>query len=179
MKIMAWNVRGLGSARKRILIKETIKKARIDIVMIQETKLKVINQKWVRSIWSSWNKNWAYLPSFGASGGQLIIWKDEIFEHLDILPRAYTLSIKFRNKDNGVIWCLTSVYGPVQPHERETFWTQLVDIQALWNIPCCLGGDFNAIWFSQEIRGGSRTTRSMRGSNDFINNCALIDCPPC
>lgn len=109
---------------KKILIKKTLKKAKTDIVMIQETKLELVDQRWIRSIWGFRNKKWVYLPSFGASGGQLIIWKEELFEHLETLPGAYTFSIKFKNKKDGFVWCLTYLYGPVRPFEREVFWLE-------------------------------------------------------
>lgn len=57
MKIISWNVRGLGSARKRTLIKELLKKEKADIVMQQETKLEVVDSKWIRSIWGSKNNS--------------------------------------------------------------------------------------------------------------------------
>lgn len=54
---------------------------------------------------------------------------------------------------------------------------KLSDINALWDVPWCIGGDFNAIRFSQERRGGSKITRTMRGFNNFVKECALVDIP--
>lgn len=76
-----------------------------------------------------------------------------------------------------MLWCLTSIYGPVRPYEREDFWLELSNIRALWDVLWCLGGDFNVIRVSQHKRRGSRITRSMRGFNSFVNNCTLIDLP--
>lgn len=56
-------MRGLGSARKRTLIKESLKKAKVDIVMIQETKLELVDNKWVRSIWDLETRNGLFLIS--------------------------------------------------------------------------------------------------------------------
>ena len=38
MKIMPWNVRGVGSLRKRGIIKDYLNRINPDIVMLQETK---------------------------------------------------------------------------------------------------------------------------------------------
>lgn len=118
-----------------------------------------------------------HLISLGASRGQIVIWNDELFECLDVMLGAFSLSIKSKNKGDGLVWCLTFVYVLVCPYEREDFWLDLYEIRALWNIPWCLGGNFNAIRFSQEKRGGSRNTRTMRAFNAFVNACALMDLP--
>lgn len=44
-------MRGLDIARKKRLVRETIKKAKVDIVKLQETKLELLNNNWVRSIY--------------------------------------------------------------------------------------------------------------------------------
>lgn len=71
--------------------------------MLQESKLENVDQRWIGSIWGSRNKKWAFTPSLGASGGQIIIWMEELYEELDTLIGAYSLSIKFKNKADGVI----------------------------------------------------------------------------
>ena len=40
MKIISWNVRGLGSSNKRRVIKDFLRLENPDVVMIQETKKK-------------------------------------------------------------------------------------------------------------------------------------------
>lgn len=89
MKILTWNVRGLESARKICIIKEALRVAKADIVMLQETKLEVVDNKWVRSIWGIRNKEWSFLPSIGALGGHIIIWKEDMFECIDLLFGAF------------------------------------------------------------------------------------------
>lgn len=53
MKILSWNVRGLGDVRKRGIIKDILKKIGPDIVVIQETKKENFDMKDVVSIWDS------------------------------------------------------------------------------------------------------------------------------
>ena len=50
MKIFSWNVRGLGSRAKRKRVKETISKATPDVVLLQETKLEMLDDMVVRDI---------------------------------------------------------------------------------------------------------------------------------
>lgn len=38
-------------------------------------------------------------------------------------------------------------------------------------------GDFNVVRFAHEKNHAERITRSMRDFGDFVNQCALCDCP--
>ena len=74
MKIVSWNVRGIGSVRKRGVIKENLLKMRPDIVLLQETKKEILEEKMVGSLWKARNRSWVALSSVGSSGGIVIIW---------------------------------------------------------------------------------------------------------
>ena len=50
MKILSWNVRGLGSRVKRKRVRETVIKAAPDVVLLQETKLEVLDDLVVRDL---------------------------------------------------------------------------------------------------------------------------------
>lgn len=69
MKILSWNVRGLGTYRKRAVIKEFLKVYQPDIVMLQETKSDLCDRSSIKSIWGSHFCKWDILPSCGRSGG--------------------------------------------------------------------------------------------------------------
>ena len=53
MKILSWNVRGLGDPRKRGKVKEIILKVGPKIVMLQETKLESFEDMHLREVWDS------------------------------------------------------------------------------------------------------------------------------
>ncbi|RVX23794.1 hypothetical protein CK203_000662 [Vitis vinifera] len=74
MKIISWNVRGLGSRNKRRMVKDFLRSENPDVVMIQETKYENCDRRFVGSVWTVRNKDWVALPAPGASGGILIIW---------------------------------------------------------------------------------------------------------
>ena len=74
MKIISWNTRGLGSKKKRRVVKDFLRSEELDIVMIQETKKAECDRRFVGGVWTTRNKDWAALPASGASGGILIIW---------------------------------------------------------------------------------------------------------
>ncbi|KAK8658089.1 hypothetical protein V6N13_036301 [Hibiscus sabdariffa] len=53
MRVMSWNVRGLGSATKRKAIIEVLGKTRCDKVILQETKMDDISGEFVKRLWIS------------------------------------------------------------------------------------------------------------------------------
>lgn len=79
MKIVTWNVKGLGNLKKNTSVKATFRKCGPDIVMIQETKKEFSDSKLLRSIWGIYNCEWTSIPSIGAACGLMIAWKTNFF----------------------------------------------------------------------------------------------------
>ena len=73
MKIISWNTRGLGSRKKRRVVKDFLRLEKPDVVMMQETKKAKCDRRFVGSVWTIRNKKWTPLSACGASGGILII----------------------------------------------------------------------------------------------------------
>lgn len=83
MKIVSWNIRGLGDVRKRGIINDVMKKIKPDIFMIQETKREMFGKKEVGGIFGSIFKGWIFAPSLGKSGGSAMIWNRKTVEVVD------------------------------------------------------------------------------------------------
>ena len=71
----------------------------------------------------------------------------------------------------------TGVYGPVVDSSRESFWEELGSVRGLWNIPWCVGGDFNVIRFPCERRKGGRMSSFMRRFSEVLEELELRDIP--
>lgn len=80
MKVIYWNVKGLGSLKKNISIKETFRKFKLDFIMLQEPKNMEINKRCLSSIWGISSPEWISSPADGTAGGMLIGWKSDLFE---------------------------------------------------------------------------------------------------
>jgi hypothetical protein len=176
MSIISWNVRGLGNPLKRKKIKVEVRQREPDVLMLQETKVEVVDGLLIRSVWDSRHKDWSYLPSVGASGGILVVWDSRVATCLDVIRGSFSLSVFLDFKDRGKAW-ISAVYGPNSPSERGPFWEELFALGGLCSPVWCLGGDFNVIRTPTEKNGGSRITRSMREFNSFIAECCLRDIP--
>ncbi|KAJ9701108.1 hypothetical protein PVL29_006452 [Vitis rotundifolia] len=176
MKIISWNTRGLGSKKKRRVVKDFLRLQNPDVVMLQETKREVCDRRFVGSVWSVRNKEWAALPACGASGGILIIWDSKKMSSEEVIIGSFSVSVKFLMEGCGPLW-LSAVYGPNNPLIRKDFWVELADLFGLTFPLWCVGGDFNVIRRGSEKLGGSSFTSSMRDFDGFIRDCELLDSP--
>lgn len=79
--------------------------------------------------------------------------------------------------EEGVEACITNVYGPNVDRERDMFWTELEGTKFWAAANWCVGGDFNAIRFPSEKKGGRGYTSTMEAFFSCIENCELIDLP--
>ncbi|GMP84597.1 hypothetical protein CsSME_00038064 [Camellia sinensis var. sinensis] len=63
MKIISWNVRGLGSQKKRSVIKDFLRSHQPDIVVLQESKVQVCDRRFMQSLWGVRHRRWVCLLS--------------------------------------------------------------------------------------------------------------------
>ena len=61
MKILSWNTRGLGSKKKRRIVRNFLSSQNPDVVMLQETKREIWDRRFVSSVWKG--------RSMGLQGG--------------------------------------------------------------------------------------------------------------
>jgi hypothetical protein len=77
-------------------------------------------------------------------------------EKVDVCVGAYTLAVSFRNVVDLSVWAFAGVYGLNRERDRRLLWDELAGILSWWNLPWCIGGDFNVTWFPSERSGGAR-----------------------
>lgn len=90
---------------------------------------------------------------------------------------AFSVSLRFRNTNDGFTWIFTFVYGVTDPADYEQFWQEIQDVRLLMTGPWLLGGDWNAILFNSErnsVGGGNRNRGNFR---KFVNTNSLVDIP--
>lgn len=92
MKIISWNIRGLGECSKRISLKKFLQHHCPDMVLFQETKIWTFDRKLIKSMWISKDINWANVESNGWSGGLLVLWDESKMNVLEVLKGGYSLS---------------------------------------------------------------------------------------
>ena len=73
MKILNWNTRGLGSKKKKGIVKSFLSTQNPVVVILQETKREIWDGRFVSSVWKGISVEWVALPACGASGGIVIM----------------------------------------------------------------------------------------------------------
>jgi exonuclease III len=177
LRMISWNVRGLNSKEKRSQIRNALKMWNGEIICLQETKMSNIGRAEIGSLWGNRFAGWVFLESEGASGGVLIMWDKRVTEVQDWVKGQYSISCRFRNVQDQFEWAFSGVYGPNADAERFTLWEELAGVRSWWDVPWCIGGDFNVMRFPSEKLGGGRVTSAMRNFSDFISEMELIDLP--
>jgi hypothetical protein len=69
------------------------------------------------------------LPSVGASGGIITIWKSSLFSGSLAFSNEYAISIEFLSKHDQSAWVLTNVYGPSTFEGKINFLNWFKDIK--------------------------------------------------
>ncbi|KAL8518663.1 hypothetical protein ACS0TY_009854 [Phlomoides rotata] len=79
MKVVSYNIRGLGSREKCREVRDVNLSFRADFCCIQESKKETVDDILCRTLWGSNNMGWAYRESIGRSGGIISIWNAGLF----------------------------------------------------------------------------------------------------
>ena len=127
LKLLSWNVRGANDINKRRIIKSVVRKQKVDLFCIQETKIQLMTEGVVKSLAVGRFLDWRALEVVGASGGVLICWDKRSLEILEW------------EEENGVVWVFTGVYGPFTKEDRECLWDEVGAIRGLWGEPWYVG----------------------------------------
>ena len=109
----------------------------------------------VRSIWSCPFIDWLYLGSDGASRGILLMWDSRVVEKVEEAVGHFSVSCEFKNVGDHFEWAFTGVYGPNLNKRCRLMWEELIGLISWWDLPWCLGGDFNIIRFPSERLGAA------------------------
>ena len=105
------------------------------------------------------------------------MWDKRAVEKLDEAICYFSVSCKFRNVVDHYEWAFFGVYEPHVDNERMLMWDELSGVQHWWDVPWCVGGDFNVVRFPSEHLGAAGYTSSMFDFSDFISINGLVDIP--
>ena len=83
LKLLSWNVRGANDINKRRIIKSVVRKQKVDLFCIQETKIQLMTEGVVKSLAVGRFLDWRALEVVGAAGGVLICWDKRSLEMVD------------------------------------------------------------------------------------------------
>jgi hypothetical protein len=176
-KILSWNVRGLNDRGKRLRISNLIRQWKVEIACFQETKMLSISNVFVHSLWDSPHVDWCYVASRGASGGILLLWDRRVVSRIDSCMGNFVVACKFKNVDDGLEWAFAGVYGPNRDNLRWRLWEELAGLISIWEVPWCIGGDFNVTLFLDERSRSAAHRPAVADFAEFVAEQGLMDLP--
>ncbi|GLU07240.1 hypothetical protein SLE2022_242040 [Rubroshorea leprosula] len=175
MKIISFNVRGLGGTVKRKEVGKLSREERPDFLFLQETKLERIDMGICKLLWNSDEFEWVAKASSGASGGLLCLWDRRNFVKSEEFTGDGYVGISGEWGANKQQCSLINVYGPNDRQKRVKLWEELrkrvIDKEGWWLI----AGDFNAVRGPEERRGKSGVSADMWDFEEFIVTTGLVD----
>ena len=167
MKLLSWNVRGLGGADKKREVSHLVREKKPFILCIQETKLPVFDAFVCKSIWGDDNVDFSYQPSVGASGGIATLWDLNEVEVWSTVSLDHVLAVTGRFLMSREQFVVFNVYAPCDTSRQQVLWNVLSSrIEALAGQNVCVCGDFNAIWCAEERRSVSNVLHQV-GIDNF------------
>ena len=174
--ILIWNVRGLNKIDRRNVVRDVILSSNADIVCLQETKVAILTQQVLLSVFGTVYDNFVALPAVGTRGGVLVAWKGGSCQAVASRVDNFSVSVLFAEQE-GRNWWLTGVYGPQGDGEKMLFLQELRNIRALCNGPWLVAGDFNLIYQAAD-KNNANLDRAMMGRfRRFLDDNDLLELP--
>ncbi|KAJ9689586.1 hypothetical protein PVL29_014990 [Vitis rotundifolia] len=177
IRLLSWNVRGAYNSDERKVTKALIKKNKVDLVCLQETKIQEMSRGLVRSLGVGRFLEWGVVDSRGAARGIVVFYDNRVLELVDLEKGVFSISCHFKNCEDGFIWIFIGVYGPTLRRDREFFWGELGAIKGFLNGPWCVAGNFNSILSPEERNREESLNLDMRRFSKIIEDLELKDLP--
>ncbi|XP_071740253.1 uncharacterized protein [Rutidosis leptorrhynchoides] len=180
MKIVSLNIRGFGlggKVGKFGWVKRLIAKEKPTFLAIQESRLKLVVDKWICSLWGSPDFEFIQREKVGKSGGQLLVWDKNCFEALDVFRIDCVIGIQGVWKPSGDAVNILNIYGPHDDAKKIKLWDELSKLLANSNDAWILCGDFNEVREESDRFNCDFLEYRARRFNEFIANNSLIEIP--
>jgi exonuclease III len=124
MRILCWNIRGLGSKGRRKQHKEWVVSQNVEVICLQEIMKDDFSIAELRGLVTGQNFAWNWTASAGHSGGTLLGVKQCDLDAIVMDEGEFFSSITIENrKDN--FWEVINVYGPVKKERKGVFLQEL------------------------------------------------------
>lgn len=96
---------------------------------------------------------WSAINTRGVIGGILVYQNSRVMKLVGLEMRAFSISCRFKNCEDGVVLVFISVYGQVCRREKKNLQDELGATRGLRSDPWCVDRDFNMISFLGEQQG--------------------------
>ena len=126
--VLCWNIRGLNSDDKQLALNNAVRSSGCSVICLQETKKTTFDLAFIKSCCRRQFDKFSFVPSQGASGGLVTIWKSSVFSGDVIFSSEFALVITFTSTLSAHSWSLANIYRPCSGDARLTFTNWLYDL---------------------------------------------------
>ena len=106
-----WNCRSISAPGRQKFLEDNIFPFLVDYIGFQETKKDSFSNTFLKNLLGNRNFAWNFLPSVGTAGGILVGVNLDLFDVISWDIKYFSVSTVLRNKSNGVVCRITTVYG--------------------------------------------------------------------
>ena len=177
MKVLSWNIRGLGQARKQNGLGGVLRDNGVKVCGIFETKCGGLE---MRDVVNRAAPGWEFATNFELDhrGCIMVLW-DQSFTDVQVVGvskqhMGCTIVCKETGKKYGVCF----VYGLHSVVERREIWDHVGGLLEAIQLPWIIMGDFNCVKAADERINGAPV--SMYECSDLVDACTrlgLVDTP--
>ncbi|KAL5744090.1 hypothetical protein ACOSQ2_027206 [Xanthoceras sorbifolium] len=135
MKILVWNVRGLGNDRTFQVLKHHVRDYNPNFVFLSETLLSHNRMELIRVHLGFSGK--LVVDNVGRSGGISLFWSDDVVVNL-ISFSKWHVDVRVVG-ENNLSWRFTGIYGNPNASQRFHTWGLLQSLRGLSGLPWLIG----------------------------------------
>ena len=134
----------------------------------------MVNEKHIKAIIPCMGfEHFDYVLPINHSGGLAVLWNSGIIHASVLIKEQRAIHMLVHDTENAKNSVISGIYAPAQEREKNSFWTNLSNLNNIIDVPWCLLGDFNELSKPSDKIGG--TTLHFHLFQRINNFLAMID----
>ena len=158
-------------------IRDKIAETNCDIISLQEIKRESFDTHFIKNFCPRDFDSFEFLPSLGASGGVITIWKSHLFSGQLVFSNDFGTSVEFVSCLDAITWVLTNIYAPCTPAGKLQFIDWLKNIQMPDEVNWLLIGYFNLIRSLDDRNRPGGDVNEIFLFNEAISSLGIVELP--
>ncbi|KAH9769616.1 reverse transcriptase domain-containing protein [Citrus sinensis] len=172
MRILSWNVRGLGSDRTFREAQEVVHEHKPQIVFFCKTKM--TREQMRKRSYELYFANCFAVSREGLGGGLAMLWNSEITVEIKSFSCHHIDAVVYSEK--GSYWRCTGIYGHPEAAQKQHTWKLLRRLATLSSLPWLYFGDFNEVLnLNEKLGGNEKQVNSVADFREAVRECDFID----
>lgn len=144
MNVLSFNIKGGENPTNRHVIRNLISSGKVDICMLQETKIQRMKNSVAQAFWESSEVTWSAKNNVGKSGGMILLWNSILFGSFLNFEGESFVGVQVSLK--GLIIYFVNVYSSCVFQSKRKLCADLNKLKSYFlSDEWCVGGEFNTI----------------------------------